>query len=152
MVVQEHRCVPRQIRSRGKALSATKVTKLHLQLQAAPLRFKLQNWRMSPKNKHETPYFDLFPFQLSFCKSQSASRLVFQHLAPSQMSKLSLQQSTRQKKVPDLWLEQMFDDIVPSLLLLPVKLKVKVSFHHKNNDTSTPQRARASNLFRSKLV
>lgn len=151
-MLQGHYCVARQIRSRGKALLATKVTKLLLQLQAAPLRFKLQNGRTSPKNKNEPPHFDLFPFQLSFCKSQSATRLVFQHWAPGQMSELSLLLCLRQKAVPDLWLEQMFDDTAHSLLLLPVKLKVKVSFHHRNNDTSTLQRAGASNLFRSKLV
>lgn len=39
------------------------------------------------------------------------------------------------------WLQQMFVVTVHSLLLLPVKLNL--SFHHKNNVTSTLQQVKA---------
>lgn len=43
----------------------------------------------------------------------------------------------------DPWLEQMFVATVHSLFLLPVKLKVNLLFHHKNNETPTLQQVKA---------
>lgn len=150
-LLQENYYVPTQITSKGKAFLGTKVTKLRVQLLAAWLNFKLQNCRTSPKNKKMRHHvLTSSPFSLPFTSHKLQPDLSFSTwpLARCQNFHYSY---IYKEKVSNLWLEQMFVVIVHSLLLLPVKLKVKLSFPHKTNETSTLQKVRAPNVFRSKL-
>lgn len=135
--------VPTLIMSKDKAFSATEVTRLRVQLLAIWLIFKLQKCRANPKNKNRRRRI-LIPshLKLFFTNNKLPPDLFFNPwlLARCQNFDYSY---VYKKKVSNSWLEQMFVVTVHSLLLLPVKLKVNLSFHHKNNETSTPQQVKA---------
>lgn len=134
---QENHSVPTPITSKDKAFSATRVTRLRVQLLAIWLIFKLQNCRANPKNKNRRRHILISShLKLSFTSNKLPPDLFFNPwpLARCQNFHYSY---VYKEKVSNSWLEQMFVVTVHSLLLLQVKSKSFISSQKQRNFNPT---------------